>query len=62
MAGNGKADPTLDLDHELPASDDVESQAGVAENQSAPVGAVDELTKLKAERDALYERLARLQA
>ena len=63
MAGtNGKADPTLDLEHELPASDDNEVQASASENQSAQVGVVDEFNKLKSERDALYDRLARLQA
>jgi molecular chaperone GrpE len=63
MAGkNGKADPTLDLEHELPASDENDVQAGAPENQSAPAGVVDEFNKLKSERDALYDRLARLQA
>ena len=63
MAGkNGKADPTLDLEHELPASDEVDPQAGTTENQSAPVGVGEEVTKLRSERDALYDRLARLQA
>ena len=52
----------LDVEHELAASDDNDVQAGAPENQSAQVGAADESTKLKSERDALYERLARLQA
>jgi molecular chaperone GrpE len=60
MAGNGKAD--LDLEHELPASEDNETEAGASENQSAQVGSVDEFSKLKSERDALFDRLARLQA
>jgi molecular chaperone GrpE len=63
MAGtNGKADRTLDLEHELPASEEVDPQAGASENQSAPVGMADELSKMKSERDALFDRLARLQA
>src|ERR1700742_3885831 len=59
MAGNGKADPTLDLEHELPASDDQSETAG---SQGQPQAPTDELSKLKSERDALYDRLARLQA
>jgi molecular chaperone GrpE len=61
-ATNRKADRTLDLEHELPASEDVDPQAGATENQSAPVGVVDEFNKLKSERDTLFDRLARLQA
>ena len=60
--GNGK--PDLDLDHELPPGDDEgDGQQGSA--APAPPGealAGDELRKLKAERDMLYDRLARLQA
>jgi molecular chaperone GrpE len=52
----------LDLDHELPASDEPQvAEAGAPENQSRPAEET-ELTKLKGERDALYDRLARLQA
>jgi molecular chaperone GrpE len=54
-----------DPERELPPAEDdgfVESQAGAAENQSRPAVAADELTKLGAERDALLDRLARLQA
>ncbi len=63
--GNGK--PNLDLDHELPEGDgrDVLPEAGAPENQAdAAAGAAsgEELRKLRAERDALYDRLARLQA
>jgi len=59
MAGtNGKADQTLDLEHELPASDE-RDEAASTEAQPAPG---DELSKIKAERDALFDRLARLQA
>ena len=58
MAGNGKADPTLDLEHELPASDGSEdTRSAEAQPQTS-----DELSKLKSERDALFDRLARLQA
>lgn len=64
--GNGK--PDLDLEHELPAGDgsegDVAPDAGAPENQSAvaEAGPPDEVRKLKAERDVLYDRLARQQA
>ncbi|MBI2678491.1 MAG: nucleotide exchange factor GrpE [Candidatus Koribacter versatilis] len=66
MRPNGKNDKSVELEnpgHELPAAEDdgfVESQAGASENQSRPVA--DELTRLRAERDALLERLARQQA
>src|SRR5579859_2579359 len=56
MARNGKTglqDQHLDLDHELPASEETESQAA---DQSS------ELEKLRAERDSLVDRLARMQA
>jgi molecular chaperone GrpE len=63
--GNGK--PDLDLEHELPEGDgrdDVQPGGGAPENQSRVVeaGPQDELRKARAERDALYDRLARLQA
>lgn len=55
MAGhNGKAEDTpraLDLEHELPPGDEQEASAESAE-----------VTKLRQERDALVDRLARLQA
>lgn len=56
MARNGKtevADQHLDIDHELPASEDTDSQA--ADRNT-------ELEKLRAERDSLVDRLARMQA
>src|SRR4051812_30557318 len=55
MAGkNGKAEETpLDLEHEVPPADEAE----VAASQEHP-----ELAKLRQERDALLDRLARLQA
>lgn len=60
MAGtNGKADQTLDLEHELPASDDQTEESQAQAQQAAPS---DELSKVKAERDTLFDRLARLQA
>ncbi len=52
----------LDLEHELPASDDtqeIEIEAAAAGPQPAEAS---ELQKLKAERDTLLDRLARLQA
>ena len=58
--GNGKTEGNLDLDHELPAGrggDEPAAAAGPAE-----AGAVTEVEKLKAERDAILDRLARLQA
>ena len=60
--GNGKTEVTnLDLEHELPAA-----EAG-EENPASSAKAVDisagsEVEKLKAERDALLDRLARQQA
>jgi molecular chaperone GrpE len=56
MARNGKTgiqDQHLDIDHELPASEEAESQA--ADQNS-------EIEKLRAERDSLVDRLARMQA
>jgi molecular chaperone GrpE len=47
-------DSRLDLEHELPAGEETQ--------QSAAPPPDAEFEKLKAERDALYERLARLQA
>jgi len=61
MAGtNGKSDRTLDLEHELPASDDRDETTSPESQPQAP--ATDELSKLKSERDTLFDRLARLQA
>src|SRR6478672_232654 len=56
--GNGKpeADPVeLDPEHELPPAED-------APRDGNATGQVTELDKLKAERDTLLDRLARLQA
>src|SRR5207253_1083736 len=64
---NGKSEvhaPELDAEHELPASDDANDEGSTAgvprSSESTPH--VSESQKLKAERDALVDRLARLQA
>jgi molecular chaperone GrpE len=57
--GNGRTEPEqLDVEHELPAADDLSEGTGAA---SAAQGD-SELGKLRAERDSLVDRLARLQA
>src|ERR1051325_3637345 len=57
--GNGRTEPEqLDVEHELPASEDTSEESRAAA-QPAPEG---ELGKLRAERDTLVDRLARLQA
>jgi len=59
--GNGKTDVKLDLEHELPAAEGGEEStppAGVA----AAEATTSEMDKLRTERDALLDRLARLQA
>src|SRR6202142_1183755 len=61
--GNGKTD--LDLERELPAAEGGEESA--AASTAGKPGEMDgeaasELDKLKAEREALLDRLARLQA
>ena len=57
--GNGRTEPEqLDVEHELPASEDTSEESRAAA-QPAPAG---ELGKLRAERDTLVDRLARLQA
>jgi molecular chaperone GrpE len=58
--GNGKADgdpPALDLEHELPAADENESEV-----TSTATVQPEELERLRQEREALLDRLARLQA
>src|SRR5260370_8448870 len=58
----GKADGNLDLEHELPAAEGVEEAASAsAAGKPVEVSAASETEKLKAERDALLDRLARLQ-
>ncbi|HUM05854.1 MAG TPA: nucleotide exchange factor GrpE [Terriglobales bacterium] len=59
--GNGKSEVNLDLEHELPAADAGEENVPVAGPKAAP-SAPSETDKLRAERDALLDRLARLQA
>src|SRR5579863_4744484 len=56
--GNGKPemDPILDAERELPSSDDEQALQGEISQRDT------ELQKLKAERDTLLDRLARLQA
>ena len=58
---HGRTEPEeIDVEHELPASDDVSEDTRPA---SQPAAQVDgELGKLRAERDSLVDRLARLQA
>ena len=65
--GNGKTEPRFELgreelERELPAADDGDEAGVGAAVESAEVGAASETVKLKAERDALLDRLARLQA
>ena len=60
--GRSEADKTtLDLEHELPAADGAETAAETAANEASS-GSEGELQKLKAERDSLLDRLARMQA
>jgi len=64
---NGKTEvenPNLDLEHELPASDDAEEEqpSTRAEGPSPQTVASPEVERLKVERDTLLDRLARLQA
>ena len=60
--GNGKTErqnAQLDVDHELPAGDGSRQDTATAVEASAQES---ELQKLKAERDALLDRMARMQA
>lgn len=60
---NGKSEidtQNLDVDHELPASDDTAEIPARVPQATEPSGG--EVHKLKAERDELFDRLARLQA
>jgi molecular chaperone GrpE len=64
MPKNGKSEmdtPGLDVDHELPAAENEEQDrsAAVPVTSERPES---ELQKMKAERDTLLDRLARLQA
>jgi molecular chaperone GrpE len=62
--GKSQVDPNeLDLEHELPPADEEEENpASSAQAETGPSMAPAELQKLKQERDALLDRLARLQA
>src|SRR5450432_2094388 len=62
--GKSKVDPQeLDATHELPASENAEDEAVSIESPSSRASAEGtELQKVKAERDTLIDRLARLQA
>lgn len=61
--GNGKTDGKLDLDRELPPAESGEGAAPVSiSGNTGDASAASEAEKLKAERDALLDRLARLQA
>src|SRR6202158_5636627 len=61
--GNGKTEVNLDLDRELPAAEDGEETGPIPiASKAADESAATETEKLKAERDALLDCLARLQA
>jgi len=61
--GNGKTNGELDLERELPAAEGGEEAAPVSTAaKPVEISAASEVEKLKAERDALLDRLARLQA
>src|SRR6202162_2678668 len=60
--GNGKTEVNLDLDRELPAAEDEETGSISITGKAADQSAASETEKLRAERDALLDRLARLQA
>lgn len=52
----------LDIDHELPASEDEGSEQAVTSEPAKASAETGELQKLRGERDALLDRVARLQA
>ena len=58
MPTNGKGEPELDLAHELPAAEEAEGEAPA---QAEPATRED-VERLRAEYNALLDRLARLQA
>ena len=63
-AKNGKTEVEeqhLDAEHELPAADENENPSETGSN-AAPAVHVSEVEKLRSERDALLDRLARMQA
>jgi molecular chaperone GrpE len=60
---NGKTEADLDLDRELPPTEGGEGAAPLSiPGNAGDISAASETEKLKAERDALLDRLARLQA
>jgi molecular chaperone GrpE len=60
--GKSQVDPQeLDLEHELPASDEQDEPESVG-RQTDTAGPDSELQKLRSERDTLLDRLARTQA
>jgi molecular chaperone GrpE len=65
--GNGKTEGRFDLEpqdleRELPAAEGEDAAPDAIASKAAEAGAASETEKLKAERDALLDRLARLQA
>src|SRR5258708_39167851 len=61
--GNGKTEVNLDAERELPAAEEGEEKAPIPiTGKAADERGASETEKLKAERDALLDRLARLQA
>jgi molecular chaperone GrpE len=61
--GNGKTEVNLDPERELPAAEDGDETGPISiAGKAADDGATSETEKLRAERDALLDRLARLQA
>ena len=61
--GNGKSEVTnLDLEHELAAGEGAEETAATAKPEAVETTVKPEIESLRAERDALLDRLARLQA
>jgi len=59
---SGTKNAGLDLDHELPASDNENDSASNPTARGEAPAPESELQKLKAERDSLLDRLARMQA
>ena len=61
--GKSQVDPReLDVEHELPAAEENEPDAPPAQAERPAAAGESEVQKLKSERDALLDRLARLQA
>jgi molecular chaperone GrpE len=61
--GKSQVDPReLDLEHELPAADETEDPGKSPSAEVSSPSEASELQKVRAERDTLLDRLARLQA